>query len=604
MPQNIVTRCADTLEEDWPIHEEGSDIDKPLAVDAVVSNPPYSQHWDPTNKEMDARFAQYGLAPKTKADYAFLLHELHHLKSDGILTIVLPHDVLFRGKAPKRFDKDGNLLPIEEREEGQAEGQIRANLIEKNNIDAIIGLPANIFFGTGIPTLIMVLKKNRGDEGVLIIDASKGFIKDGKQNKLRASDVKKIADTYRERKNIPGYSRVVSRDEIRRNEYNLNIPRYVDSSEAAVKYDIYSTMFGGIPNTEISDLGAYWTAFPTLQQDIFAAEADKPYSSVKVENVLDTILANADVKAFKANFATAFADFQTMLHQRLVNHVEDVKELEENDNISADIFRRIAPLPLVDKYAAYQILTDHWQDIMGDIEIIQTEGMGACNVVEPKYKMVKDKNGVEQEVPDGEKGRIMPFDLVQHVYFQTELDDLTAISERIEAINGEVDAIKDDFNDDEQETYLDAEKDGALDKNKIKADAKPKADVEPDTKDKLKAIVALWDEQSKAKKALSKKTLELLAKTKEKIETLDMHEISALLDKKWIEPVTTAISAMPDAVIATLADAVQSLAEKYSVTYHDIERDLASSKQTLADLVSQLTGDEFAIKGLTELIKG
>lgn len=292
-----------------------------------------------------------------------------------------------------------------------------------------------------------------------------------------------------------------------------------------------------------------------------------------------------------------------MLHQRLVNHVEDVKELEENDNISADIFRRIAPLPLVDKYAAYQILTDHWQGIMGDIEIIQTEGMGACNVVEPKYKMVKDKNGVEQEVPDGEKGRIMPFDLVQHVYFQTELDDLAAISERIEAINGEVDAIKDDFNDDEQETYLDAEKDGALDKNKIKADAKPKADVEPDTKDKLKAIVALWDEQSKAKKALTKKTLELLAKTKEKIETLDMHEISALLDKKWIEPVTTAISAMPDAVIATLADAVQSLAEKYSVTYHDIERDLASSKQTLADLVSQLTGDEFAIKGLTELIK-
>lgn len=220
IPQNIVTRCADTLEEDWPIHEEGSDIDKPLAVDAVVSNPPYSQHWDPTNKEMDARFAQYGLAPKTKADYAFLLHELHHLKSDGILTIVLPHGVLFRGKAPKRFDKDGNLLPIEEREEGQAEGQIRANLIEKNNIDAIIGLPANIFFGTGIPTLIMVLKKNRGDEGVLIIDASKGFIKDGKQNKLRASDVKKIADTYRERKSIPGYSRVVSRDEIRRNEYS------------------------------------------------------------------------------------------------------------------------------------------------------------------------------------------------------------------------------------------------------------------------------------------------------------------------------------------------------------------------------------------------
>ncbi len=604
IPQNIVTRCADTLEEDWPMHEEGSEIDKPLAVDAVVSNPPYSQHWDPTNKEMDARFAQYGLAPKTKADYAFLLHELHHLKPDGILTIVLPHGVLFRGKAPKLFDKDGNLLPIEEREEGQAEGQIRANLIEKNNIDAIIGLPANIFFGTGIPTLIMVLKKNRGDEGVLVIDASKGFVKDGKQNRLRASDVKKIADTYRERKSIEGYSRVVSRDEIRRNDYNLNIPRYVDSSEAAVKYDIYSTMFGGIPNAEIADLDAYWSAFPSLLQDIFAPEGDKPYSSIKAEHVADAILQNADVCAFKAQFAAAFADFSTMLHQRLVDHVEDVKELEESDHISADIFRRIAPLPLVDKYAAYQILADHWQDIMGDIEIIQTEGMGACNVVEPKYKMVKDKKGVEQEVMDGEKGRIMPFDLIQHTYFQTELDAISALSERIEAINGEVDAIKEEFTEDEQEAYLDAEKDGAIDKNKVKVDAKPKTDVEPETKAKLKQMVALWDEQAKAKKRLTKQGLDLLAKTKEKIEHLDMHEISALLDRKWINPVTSAINALPDAVVSSLADAVEALAKKYAVTYHDIERDLASSQQTLAELVGQLTGDEFAIKGLTELIKG
>ena len=603
IPQNIVTRCADTLEEDWPMHEEGSEIDKPLAVDAVVSNPPYSQHWDPANKEMDARFAQYGLAPKTKADYAFLLHELHHLKSDGILTIVLPHGVLFRGKAPKMFDKDGNLLPLEEREEGQAEGQIRANLIEKNNIDAVIGLPANIFFGTGIPTLIMVLKKNRGDEGVLIIDASKGFVKEGKQNRLRACDVKRIADTYRERKTVSGYSRVVSRDEIRRNDYNLNIPRYVDSSEAAEKYDIYSTMFGGIPNAEIADLSDYWSAFPSLQHDIFASEADKPYSSLKTENVLDAIQQNGDVKTFKENFAAAFADFPTMLHQRLVDHVEDVRELEESDHISADIFRRIAPLPLVDKYAAYQILADHWQGIMGDIEIIQTEDIGACNVVEPKYKMVKDKSGVEQEVPDGEEGRIMPFDLIQHTYFQTELSALSALSDRIEAINGEVDNIKVDFTEDEQEAYLDAEKDGALDKAKVKADAKPKADVEPETKAKLKAVAALWDEQAKKKKQFTKETLELLAKTKEKIECLDMHEISALLDKKWIEPVTSAISAMPDAVVAALADAVKALAEKYAVTYSDIEHDLATSRNELAELVGQLTGDEFAIEGLTALIK-
>ena len=168
LPDNIVTRNGDTLEDDWPYFDENDPIGTydPLYVDAVVSNPPYSQAWNPTDKETDPRYARFGLAPKGKADYAFLLHDLFHLKSDGIMTIVLPHGVLFRG--------------------GE-EGEIRKNLIEQNHIDAIIGLPANIFFGTGIPTIIMVLKQKRSNTDVLIVDASKGFIKVGKNNKLRAS---------------------------------------------------------------------------------------------------------------------------------------------------------------------------------------------------------------------------------------------------------------------------------------------------------------------------------------------------------------------------------------------------------------------------------
>ena len=604
IPQNIVTRCADTLEEDWPIHEEGSEIDKPLAVDAVVSNPPYSQHWDPKDKEMDARFANYGLAPKTKADYAFLLHELHHLKPDGILTIVMPHGVLFRGKTPKIYDKEGNVLPMELREEGQAEGQIRANLIEKNNIDAIIGLPANIFFGTGIPTLIMVLKKNRGSEGVLIIDASKGFVKDGKQNKLRACDVKKIADTYRERKEIPGFSRVVTRDEIRRNEYNLNIPRYVNSSEAPVKYDIYSTMFGGIPNSEIADLRKYWEAFPTLQQEVFTPEQDRPYSTVKVDNIVEAIKANSDVHDFKSRFSAAFADFKVMLHQRLIDHVEDVKEVVESDNITADIFRRTEGLPLVDKYAAYQILADNWQDIMGDVEIIQTEGFGACNVVEAKTKMVKDKNGVEQEVADGLKGRIIPFDLVQKTLFQSDLDAIAALQSRVEAIDGELDAARDELlGMEDTDKYFDAEKDNAFISKEITADSKPKADVEDEVKTQLKAIVALWDEKKANNAQVKKDLLALEEKTIKTIEELDIRGIKQFLELKWILPVTSAIEALPDAVIHTLADAITALGEKYAITYNDIEQGIAESEQNLATLIGQLTGDEFAIKGLEALIK-
>ena len=604
IPQNIVTRCADTLEEDWPIHEEGSDIDKPLAVDAVVSNPPYSQHWDPKDKEMDARFAQYGLAPKTKADYAFLLHELHHLKVDGIMTIVLPHGVLFRGKTPKIYDKDGNLLPIELREEGQAEGQIRANLIEKNNIDAIIGLPANIFFGTGIPTLILVLKKNRGNEGVLIIDASKGFIKDGKQNKLRACDVKKIADTYRERKEIPGYSRVVTRDEIRRNEYNLNIPRYVDSSEAPVKYDIYSTMYGSIPNSEIADLGKYWDAFPTLQGEVFSPEIDRPYSKIKVEDVLGCIKVNADVQDFKARFNTAFEDLKRVLRIRLIDNVEQVKEVVESDIISANIFARAEGLPLIDKYAAYQILADNWQGIMGDVEIIQTEGFGACNVVEPKTKMVKDKNGVEQEVEDGLKGRIIPFELVQKTLFQDELDAIAALQYRVDAIDGELDAIREELlGMDDTDKYFDAEKENAFIKKDITADSKPKAEVEDEIKEQLKAIIALWDEQSAKKKQIVKDLLALQKKTIETIQGLDMKGINQFLELKWIVPITSAIEAMPDVVISTLDDTITALNEKYAVTFDEIETNISESEQSLATLISQLTGDEYAIKGLSNLIK-
>ena len=604
IPQNIVTRCADTLEDDWPIHEEGSDIDKPLAVDAVVSNPPYSQHWDPKDKEMDARFAQYGLAPKTKADYAFLLHELHHLKSDGILTIVMPHGVLFRGKAPKIYDKDGNILPMELREEGQAEGQIRANLIEKNNIDAIIGLPANIFFGTGIPTLIMVLKKNRGNDGVLIIDASKGFVKDGKQNKLRACDVKRIADTYRDRKEIPGFSRVVTRDEIRKNEYNLNIPRYVDSSEIPVKYDIYSTMFGGIPNSEIADLHEYWEAFPSLQQEVFQPEPDRPYSTIKIKNIVDAIQANKDVQDFKARFYAAFEDFKRMLHIRLIKNIEQVKEVEENDSISADIFRRTEGLPLVDKYAAFQILADNWSGIMGDVEIIQTEGIGACNVVEPKMKMVKDKNGVEQEVPDGMKGRIIPFDLVQKTLFQNDLDAITALQSRVEAIDGELDAVRDELlGMDDTDKYFDAEKDNAFMKKEITADSKPKADVEDEIKVQLKQIVKLWDEQSAKNKQIKAEKQALEKKAIETIEGLDIKGTNQFLELKWIVPITSAIEALPDAVIQKLADAITLLSEKYAVTYNDVEHNIVESEQNLADLIGQLTGDEFAISGLSNLIK-
>ena len=334
IPDNIVTRNGDTLEDDWPYFDESDPMATydPLYVDAVVSNPPYSQNWEPAGKESDPRYARYGLAPKSKADYAFLLHDLYHLKPDGMMTIVLPHGVLFRG--------------------GE-EGEIRKNLIEQNNIDAIIGLPANIFFGTGIPTIVMVLRQKRENTDVLIIDASKGFVKEGKNNKLRPCDIKKITDTVKGRLDVDKFSRRVSKEEIRANEYNLNIPRYVDSSEEAESWDIFATMFGGIPESEISQFKNFWTVFPSLKEEIFSTNGE--HASVKVDNIKKTIEENADVKKFLADYRNAFEGFKDILKSTLIDNVGTVQINMEEDRISEDILGRFKDVKLVDKYEAYEI---------------------------------------------------------------------------------------------------------------------------------------------------------------------------------------------------------------------------------------------------------
>ena len=578
-PSNINTRCADSLDEDWPLSKADSEIGQPLYVDAVVSNPPYSQHWDPTDREMDARFKDYGVAPKSKADYAFLLHELHHLKPDGILTIVLPHGVLFRG--------------------GEEE-QIRTNLIEKNNIDAIIGLPANIFFGTGIPTLVMVLKQHRDDDDVLIIDASKGFVKDGKQNKLRASDIKKIADTVRDRKTFAGFSRTVSRDEIRQNNYNLNIPRYVDSSEEAEQYDIYATMFGGIPNAEIDVLHKYWEALPSLREALFVSDTDKPYSQLRSADTKSSIEDNVDVKAFKEQFVQAFDGFSDAVHQRLIDNVMSVSELQEQDEIAQDIFARLDGMVLIDKYAAYQVLADQWQMITSDIETIQQDGICAVREVETAYKIVK-KNDEELEVPDGLKGRILSFDLVQQEKFQAEILAIEALQAHMEAIGSELEELHDGFTDEETEAYCDSEKDNAFDKKTIKADCKPKADVEPETKAKLQQIVKLWDEQTKINKQIKTDKLELVDKTVDAIKHLTEEEVAEFLHLKWIEPVCRGINGTLSSVLSELESKVQKLSEKYAVSYKQIDREMASAKEELSSLVAELCGNELSIMGMKEL---
>ncbi len=455
IPDNIIARNGDTLKDDWPYFEEGKKEEtyEPLFVDTVVSNPPYSQGWTPPLRskngiqiEKDPRF-DYGIAPKGKADYAFLLHDLYHLKPDGIMTIVLPHGVLFRGVA-------GDGTP--ENHGDNSEGTIRRQLIENNHIDAIIGLPSDIFFGTGIPTIVMVLRKNRSNSDVLIIDASKGFKKEGKKNKLRASDIKKIVDIYSSRIDVPKFSRVVQKEEIRNNGYNLNIPRYVNSSEEPDTWDINATIFGGIPKSELENLNTYWKAFPNLYSDLFK-ETDSSVTSLIVGDVEKTIKEHNDVKSFVNKYHVSFADFYNMLNTRLLDNMLSLSIANEETSITDEIFNRLKSLQIVDRYQAYQIFADNWATIAQDLEIIQSEGFRATRVVDPNMVIRKSGND-ETEIQDGWVGHILPFELVQITHLTAQYNELNNLRKRKEIIDSNIDDTFNSLEDDEKDALMEDDK--------------------------------------------------------------------------------------------------------------------------------------------------
>ena len=587
LPDNIVTRNGDTLEEDWPYFDETDPAAtyEPLYVDAVVSNPPYSQPWDPSGKENDPRFARFGLAPKSKADYAFLLHELFHLKPDGIMTIVLPHGVLFRG--------------------GE-EGQIRKNLIEQNNIDAIIGLPANIFYGTGIPTIIMVLRQKRENTDILIVDASKGFEKVGKSNKLRACDIRKIVDTVTGRLDIDKYSRKISREEIRQNDYNLNIPRYVDSSEEAETWDLYASMYGGIPETELSRMQDYWQNFPSLKGELF--DTDRNYANLKTSDIRQTIMENEDVKDFISRYRSVFADFGRELEEKLIDQAETVSAVKEKDQITGGLFRRFSDIPLVDKYAAYELFSDGYTEISGDLELIQTEGMECVKQVDPNM-VLKKKNGRDQEVQDGWKGHILPFELVQKTLLQEDLEAIQEKEDRLQEIPSEYTSLIDEMSEDDKEAASDAlndDNDAFVMKNVKRVVKELKQDGSGDAlalAGVLTKAEALSKEEKGLKSDVKKETEALHLKTKDVIESLDDDQVRTLLQKKWIRPICDGIDALPETLLSDFAKQVQALADKYADTLEDIENEIQDTEKSLSAMLSELTGDEFDMAGIRQLQK-
>ena len=640
-PSNLFVRNGDTLEDDWPFFEEGqAETYQLVKVDAVVSNPPYSQKWDVKDKKFDPRFSNYGVAPKGKADLAFLLHDLYHLEDDGIMTIVLPHGVLFRGNE---------------------EATIRMNLIEKNNIDTIIGLPENIFYGTQIRTIIMILRRTRPNTDVLYIDASNGFEKGGKKNVLRASDIKRIADVVKERKEVPGYSVLVKKEQIVANNYNLNIPWYIDSFEPAEPWDIHSIMFGGIPNTELDELSEYWDAFPGIREDLFTM-ITPDYVELREADVERSLKEHPSVQLYKKAYEDAFAGFQSVLSDRLLRNYSTISSQDEEERICVEIFRRMKAVKIIDPYAAYQILDNAWRFIQVDLEILQTEGDTALTMVDPRM-IAKKKDDEEIEVQDGWEGHVLPFELVQGRYMQDELAALEEKEAELSDLSSIYEEVIDSFTEDEQEgDYL---KDGIFVSKEVKVIVDELlADVETDEiltlqqyltlskkqekkefvlshtevdwkvipcgnngiysktaiaarinelkrnycfdddsfENKMLTVLDTIEQENRLKKEIRDMSAALHTKTKEMIEHISYDDALAILSEKWITPIVDGLAGLPDEIIGRLVTELTAINNKYVKTFAEVGDDIEESEKHLIEYISDLRGNDYVMRGIQELI--
>lgn len=376
--------------------------------DYIVANPPFSmKNWRDGLKEY-GRFEGYGDTPPEKnGDYAWLMHILKTLKSNGKAAVILPHGVLFRGNA---------------------EATIREAIIKKHWIKGIISLPANLFYGTGIAACVLVIDKEgaANRQGIFMIDASRGYVKDGNKNRLRERDIYRIITTFNEQITTdPKYARFVPNDEIeKKNEYNLNITRYIDSTDPEDIQDIYAHIHGGIPAVDINSLSKYWDVFPSLKTELLTAIREKYYSlNVEHENIRQTIYKNAEFSEYGEKLDDAFAEWKTKEYPALSTLDEDVSAKELIVSLAEDILAEFEHLTLIDKYDVYQVLLAYWNEVMNDdVSLIISEPDGYANA--------RATDNIEEEITSGKKkgemkitgweGRLIPKNIVIDAFFREE----------------------------------------------------------------------------------------------------------------------------------------------------------------------------------------
>ena len=503
--------------------------------DFAVANPPFStKAWsngfNPAEDEYK-RF-EYGIPPAKNGDYAFLLHILTSLKSTGKGAVILPHGVLFRGGA---------------------EAVIRKRIIQQGTIKGIIGLPANLFYGTGIPACIIVMDKENAAarKGLFMIDASKGFIKDGNKNRLRAQDIHKIVDTFNKQIETPKYARLVPLAEIEGNDYNLNLPRYIDSSAAEDLRDIDAHLNGGIPKRDIDNLDAYWQVFPAVRRDLFA-DADRPgYCQPKVEagQVKAAIFDHPEFTLFNQQVTQLFAAWKAANMPLLTGIQPGDRPKALIESLSENLLETFRAVPLIDAYDVYQHLLDYWAETMqDDVWQLAHEGWRAVLDGKPNTDLI-------------------PAQLIVDRYFSVERQAIEQLEAERDAISRQMEEMDEEHGGEEGLLAEGKTEKGKLSaksvKDRLKAINNDKDAAEE--REALEAYLDLIEQESAAGKKVKDAQKALDAKVAAKYTQLSEAEIKTLVvDDKWLAALAVSVQSELDRVSQALTGRIKQLAERYA----------------------------------------
>jgi type I restriction enzyme M protein len=579
-PEKMTIKNGDTLAHDWP--EDPERPNEGVLFDAVVMNPPYSaKNWNRHDLTVsDPRFSFAGVLPPTsKGDYAFLLHGLFHLGQEGTMAIVLPHGVLFRGGA---------------------EGEIRKRLVEKNYIDTVIGLPSSLFTNTGIPVTVLILKKSRAlDEPVLFIDASKDFIKVGKQNVLQEKDIARIVDTYVERRSEEGYSSLVERGAIAENDFNMNIPRYIASTDNEIAHDVDAHLLGGIPEENIKDLKVLNEIVPDILNEALKPLRPGYFQLTKeIGQLTEEILSNRQVKDKADEVKSKMAEYTNQYWDVLkhVTKVADIKQIMED--MLVDIKAILASFQHLNTYDGYQIIAEIWKDsLTRDLELIAADEFYSVARTREPNMVTKGSGNNKREEQDGWVGALIPNELIAKHLYGAELEELEQLKQDVNAVEAELDELVEaaKIEDSEENDVLfecltknkDDEPGNSFVSKSVKAELK-EYDPQSDEYKMLENVDTLMASRLKLNRDMKAKESELDQLVQDRIFILTDDEIDALVYKKWFGHLDAEMTELIEKPLKKDLSTLELLNDRYKDTLDDLDEEFKVLESELGSLLAEL----------------